>query len=126
MRARNVSGTWIRNTQCQLDTALMVLPMIGPNPKPMPLMMPQVVKAMPRSCSSWYWCEMMAMVQVNIAPPARPCRNRAAISTDALCASPHISDVMPKATVLVMKTSFRPYRSAKVPVAISTVVQAMV
>ena len=69
---------------------------------------------------------LLAMALVSIAPPAMPCRNRPAISTGALCASPQISEVRPKAAVVAMKTRLRPKRSASVPVAINTAVQAMV
>lgn len=46
--------------------------------------------------------------------------------SEALGARPHSSEARPKAMVAITITRLRPKRSASVPVAISTVVQAMV
>jgi hypothetical protein len=106
--ATPASGTWTRNTHSQLDSATIAPPMIGPKPRPMPKTTPQVAKARLRSLPCWNWCESTASWQISIAPPLRPCRKRAAISTGALCARPQASEVAPNSATLTTRMRLRP------------------
>ena len=92
----------------------------------MPNTMPQAPNARPRAAPEGNCCDSTATWQISMAPAAMPCTQRAAISTAALPAQPHSSEAAPNRARLASNKRLRPYRSASVPVAISTVVQAMV
>ena len=107
-------GMLTKKIQRQPTYVVSAPPTRGPIATAIPIVAPQIPKAVPRS-RPWNSWEMIASETANIPAPPIPCAPRATISQAGDCAAPHRAEAAVKRPIAIRNTRLRPRRSPSEP-----------